>query len=81
MKQRPETSSAWTVIELVSMNCIADQPSSSPSPNRSCASAPWACIAMARISAGTNMRMLSGFSSRWSAQPCRSIAASMPQGA
>ena len=35
MKQRPETSSAWMVIELVSMNCIADQPSRSPSPNRS----------------------------------------------
>ena len=30
MKHLPETSSAWMVIELVSMNCIADQPSSSP---------------------------------------------------
>src|SRR3954451_2763360 len=48
-KQRPNTSSAWTVIELVSMNCIADQPSSSSSPKRSSISGPCPRMPIASI--------------------------------
>ena len=80
MKHRPETSSAWMVIELVSMNCIADHPSRSPLPKRSSASGPWACIPIAAITAGTKARMRSGSASRAHSQPCRSIAARLPHG-
>ena len=79
-KQRPQTSSACIVIELVSMNCIADQPSSSPSPKRSSASGPWARMPIASITLGTKRRIVSGSASRARSQPCRSIAASMPHG-
>ena len=58
-----DTSSAWSVIELVSMNCIADQPSRSPSPKRSSISGPCALIPIASITAGTNARMRSGSAS------------------
>jgi len=81
MKHLPETSSAWMVIELVSMNCIADQPSRSPSPNRSSRRGPCARMPIASITLGTKARMELGSSSRLRRQPSRSIAASMPHGA
>ena len=43
-------------------------------------SGPCARIPIASITAGTKRRMLSGSASRPRSQPCRSIAASMPQG-
>ena len=80
MKHLPANSSAWMVIELVSMNCIADQPSSWPSPNRSSRSGPCARMPIASIKLGTKAWMEIGSASRWHSQPCRSIAASMPHG-
>ena len=79
-KQRLNTSSACTVTELVSMNCSADQPSSSSSPKRSSLSGPWARMPIASISAGTKRRMVSGSASRARSPSWRSIAASMPHG-
>ena len=48
------------VIELVSMNWSADQPSSSSSPKRSIISGPWARMPIVSISAGTKRRMRVG---------------------
>ncbi len=62
------------------MNCIADQPSRSPSPNRSSMSGPCALIPIASITAGTKARMPSGSASLTGSPPCRSIAASIPHG-
>ena len=64
MKHLPETSPAWMAIELVSMNCIADQPSSSPLPDRSIRSGPCARMPIASITLGTKARMELGSTSR-----------------
>jgi hypothetical protein len=80
MKQRPEYSSAWIVIELVSMNCIADQPLELAIAETLEVQRPVRDHADRVDDGRPKARIVAGSASAANSHPWRSIAASMPHG-